>query len=352
MMPDDNEALRLVSDASWSEQDAMIDTIRPGLHRIEVPLPDSPLKSINSYVVRSEDRNLVIDTGMLRPECEAALREGLERLEVDLAATDFFITHLHADHIGLISVFATASSTVYFNRADAEINQRFVDDREGVVAWLIDGARSAGFPEDEIQNALLKHPGFKYSPPEFPPFTFLEDGDRVRAGRYDFEIVSTPGHTPGHQCLYEAEHALLLSGDHILGDITPNITVWTEDGDALGQYLASLERVRDLDVELVLPGHRSVVTDCHARIAELERHHQHRLDEITSIVESGPCNAYQAASQMTWDISAESWRTFPVVQKWFAVSEAVSHLRHLVRRDIVAGTRVEGVIQYDLKETG
>ena len=190
----------------------MIETIRTGFHRIEVPLPDSPLKSINSYVVTSDDRNLVIDTGMLRPECEAALREGIEQLEVDLEATDFFITHLHADHMGLISAFATASSRVYFNRADAEINQAFVDDPKGVFAWLIDGARSAGFPEDEIQNALIRHPGFKYSPPEFPTFTFLEDGDRVKVGVYNFEVVSTPGHTPGHQCLYEPEHSLLVSG--------------------------------------------------------------------------------------------------------------------------------------------
>jgi glyoxylase-like metal-dependent hydrolase (beta-lactamase superfamily II) len=271
---------------------------------------------------------------------------------LDLAATDFFITHLHADHIGLISAFATASSTVYFNRADARINQAFVDDPEGVFAWLIDGARSAGFPEAEIQNALLKHPGFKYSPPEFPPFTFLEDGARVRVGIYSFEVVSTPGHTPGHQCLYEPEHGLLFSGDHILGDITPNITVWAEDDDALGQYLASLDRVRRLDVELVLPGHRSVVTDCRGRIVELERHHRHRLDEITSILASGPRNAYETASRMTWDIVASSWTDFPVVQKWFAVSEASSHLRHLVSRKIVAGTSVEGVIHYALNGTG
>ena len=104
--------------------------------------------------------------------------------------------------------------------------------------------------------------------------------------------------------------------------------------------------------ELVLPGHRSFVTDCRARIAELERHHQNRLDEITSVLECGPRSAYETASRMTWDIIAASWRDFPVVQKWFAVSEAASHLRHLVRRKIVIGTSVEGVIQYALVHDG
>ncbi len=95
------------------------------------------------------------------------------------------------------------------------------------------------------------------------------------------------------------------------------------------EYLASLDRVYDLDVELVLPGHRSVIRDHRARIDELRRHHRARLDEVLSILEKGRQNVFQVASQMTWDIDFDSWESFPVAQKWFAFGEAAAHLKYL-----------------------
>jgi glyoxylase-like metal-dependent hydrolase (beta-lactamase superfamily II) len=81
----------------------MIEQIRAGLHRVVVPLPGNPLKEINSYVLTSRDRNLIIDTGMRRPECQEVLEAGLEAIGIDLDRTDFIATHLHADHAGLVS---------------------------------------------------------------------------------------------------------------------------------------------------------------------------------------------------------------------------------------------------------
>ncbi len=324
----------------------MIVEIRSDLHVIEVPLPDNPLKAINSYVVTSPDRTLVIDTGMLRPECEQALRAGLEELHVDLSATDFFITHLHADHIGLVTELATGTSKVYFNRPDAELTEALVRDPDRVFGRLVAQARAFGFSGQEIHEALERHPGFKYSPPKFPPFEFLEDGDNLQAGRFAFVVVTTPGHTPGHLCLYEPDHKLLISGDHVLGDITPNITVWREDDDSLGDYLTSLDKVGKLDVDLVLPGHRRPFTDCGGRIDELNRHHRKRLEEVLRVLRKDPSTVYEVASKMTWEIVAESWTRFPIVQKWFAVSEAASHLRYLERRGAIT-SRVSGdVIRY------
>ena len=327
----------------------MIDEVRAGLYRIEVPLPGSPLQSINSYVVTSADRTLVIDTGMMRPECERALREGLDELDVRLSATDFFITHLHADHMGLVSALATDSSTVYFNRPDNAVVAAAREDSRNFFDALIGHTRRGGFSEQEIAESLREHPGYKYSPPAYPPFRFVDDGDEIDVGEYRFLVVATPGHTPGHRCLYESQRRLLVSGDHVLGDITPNITVWGDDDDALGDYLASLDRVAELDVELVLPGHRAAFIHFHERIDELRRHHRHRLDEALAALDSGRQTAYQVAAQMTWDIVARSWEDFPVVQKWFAVSEATSHLRHLERRDQVVSAEHDGRLLYGLK---
>jgi glyoxylase-like metal-dependent hydrolase (beta-lactamase superfamily II) len=110
----------------------MVQEIRPDLFLIEVPLPNSPLKYLNSYVVRSSDRTLVIDTGLNRKVCFDALQGGLRKLGVDPGRTDFFITHLHADHFGLVSKLATPTSRVYFNRPDAELIEA-KGDRKSVV---------------------------------------------------------------------------------------------------------------------------------------------------------------------------------------------------------------------------
>jgi len=315
----------------------MTDEIKPYLYRIEVPLPDNPLRSINSYVIKGPDRNLVIDTGMMRPECEQVLRAGLDGLGVDLAVTDFFITHLHADHMGLVGELLTDTSKVYFNRPDGELIEAGRRDPKGFMEKMIDHAKRGGFPEHEVEESLRQHPGMKYSPPKYPQFYFLDDGDELAIGDYRFTVVATPGHTPGHLCLYEPTHKMLLSGDHVLGDITPNITVWREDDDSLGDYLESLGKVAELDVKLVLPGHRTSFADCRGRIAELKEHHRERLDEVLAILDGGSRTVYEIASKMTWDIKADTWDDFPVVQKWFAVSEAAAHLRHLERRGEVAG---------------
>ena len=79
----------------------MIEQVLPNIYRIEIPLPRSPLKALNSYLVKGEGRYLLIDTGQNREECKKEMLTSLKKLEVDLARTDFFITHLHVDHLGL-----------------------------------------------------------------------------------------------------------------------------------------------------------------------------------------------------------------------------------------------------------
>jgi glyoxylase-like metal-dependent hydrolase (beta-lactamase superfamily II) len=99
----------------------MTEEILPNLFRIKIPLPENPLKYLNSYVIMGSKRNLIIDTGLNQKECLDAMQTGLHKLNVDLGETDFFITHLHADHFGLVSRLVTVTSKTYFNRPDTEI---------------------------------------------------------------------------------------------------------------------------------------------------------------------------------------------------------------------------------------
>ena len=75
----------------------MYEKILPDLYKIEVPLPRSPLKALNSYLIRGDGRYLIIDTGLNRDDCRESMLAALEELNVDLHRTDFFITHIHGD---------------------------------------------------------------------------------------------------------------------------------------------------------------------------------------------------------------------------------------------------------------
>ena len=324
----------------------MIEEILANLHRIEIPLPKNPLKAINSYVIKNGERNLIIDTGWNQEECMNAMQTGLKKLGVDLKRTDFLITHLHADHFGLLPNLITDTSTIYFNRPDAD---RF----KAGFPWddFVRFARLSGYPENEIQAIRQSHPGFKFGTRENLVFHILKEGDTISTGGYAFKCVETPGHTWGHMCLYEPNKKIFVSGDHILADITPNIQLWSDEWDPLKEYLASLDKVYELDIELVLPGHRSIFRNCRKRIEELKDHHEKRLDEIISILEKGSKNAFQVASQMSWDIIYDSWDLFPVSQKWFALGEAIAHLKYLEGRGIVRRQMREQKIVFSLNSS-
>ncbi|MEI9475154.1 MAG: MBL fold metallo-hydrolase [Deltaproteobacteria bacterium] len=308
----------------------MIEEIAVDLYKIEIPLPKSPLKALNSYVIKSPERNLVIDTGWNQEECMNAMQTGLKTLGVDLRKTDFFITHLHSDHLGLLPNLISDASLVYFNRPDAD---RF---NSGIhLDDFISFARLNGFPEEELRAGLLSHPGFKFRAKAGLVFHILKEGDLIRIGDYAFTCLETPGHSWGHMCLYEPHQKILVAGDHILNEISPNIQLWSDEWNPLKAYLSSLDKVHELDIELVLPGHRGILRNGKGRIEELRHHHQERLEEITSILEKGGMNAFEIGSRMSWDIVYDSWDVFPVSQKWFAIGEVIAHLKYLEEEGIL-----------------
>jgi glyoxylase-like metal-dependent hydrolase (beta-lactamase superfamily II) len=304
----------------------MFEEILPSLYRIKVPLPGSPLKATNSYAIKGAERSLIIDTGWNREDCLAALVSGLKECGVNFKKADFFITHMHADHSGLVSALAGEEARIYFGWADAAIMKSTAP---GHWEEQTDFARRCGFPGDELEKALGGHPGRRYNPGTSLNLSVAKEGDTISIRDYLFQCIETPGHTEGHVCLYEPNKKIFLCGDHILVNITPNITLNSEERNPLKEYLMSLDKVYDLDVELVLPGHRSIFRNHKKRIRELKQHHQTRLNEVISILRNGKQNVFQIASQMTWDISYRSWDLFPPSQKWFAFGEAMAHLKYL-----------------------
>ncbi|MDR0357749.1 MAG: MBL fold metallo-hydrolase [Clostridiales Family XIII bacterium] len=308
----------------------LIREVAPRIHRILVPLPKNPLRSLNAYLVKGRssrgDRNLLIDTGFNRPECEDTLRAALRELDVDPSETDVFVTHLHSDHCGLMRKMALDGCRVYCSKSDGElINYAVTRDY-----WeeLDEMYARHGYPSRGKQN-MENHPGWEYNNREKAEFIPADEGCVFECGGYAFRAVWTPGHTPGHMCLYDGDKRILFCADHVLADITPNITVELGMNNPLKFYSDSLRKTEALDVDKTLTGHRESPDSLRERIAELRAHHASRLEELMDILSERATTAYDAASKMHWDISCKNWDNFPATQKWFAVGEAIAHLQYL-----------------------
>ena len=321
-----------------------------GLWTINIELPGNPLRNLNSYVVKAPEggRNLIVDTGFYRPECLGELVHGIEVLELKPENTDIFITHLHPDHVGNAGYLTKLGYNVVMSALDYDLMSFGPDAR-----WKdsMDLLCSEGLPDDMFVKIRERDESIVYTSGMFDARK-VYNGQMLHYGNFDFECIFTPGHSPGHMCLFDKNTGVLLLGDHVLFDITPNICAWVCMYDALGMYLDSLRKVRALDVRLPLPAHRSAGNvSLNDRIDALLDHHKRRLDEACGIIEREPgLNAYQIASRMRWHIRADGWNDFPPSQQYFAHSETVAHLDRLVITGRVISKRDEsGINRYYLK---
>ncbi len=319
----------------------MLTKVAENIYKKVVPLPNNPLREIDSYIITGE-KNLVIDTGFNRPECEQALRSAFD--ELGIKNTDLFITHLHSDHCGLVGKFADENSTVYAGETDGEL----INFEAGNLYWrmLDDLFVKYGFPRADFGSNTDIHPGRKYCHTERIDFKYVKDGDILNYGGYELRAVETPGHTPGHICLYDEKKKILFAGDHVLGLITPNISIEISMENPLQQYFDSLKKVDKLDVDLLLTAHGTPVEDMHERIKELFKHHEERLAEVESILNGQWKTAYNVAADMTWEIDCKCWDDFPLPQKWFASGEAAAHLQYLYFSGRIDREEKNGIYYY------
>jgi glyoxylase-like metal-dependent hydrolase (beta-lactamase superfamily II) len=306
----------------------MIDKIFPNIFKIELPLPGIALETNNAYYLSSSSRNLLIDTGLNHPKALETISRALGSLEAHLENTDIFLTHFHADHAGLASSLATEHTRIFVSRSDAGklINGLNWDD-------MFSFATLHGFPQNLIQNVEFDHPENIFRISKKPTLTLIDTGQVVRVGELVLETIGTPGHTNGHLCLYERNSRLFFSGDHILENITPNIQLWSNDENPVGDFLTSLAHVYDMSISSVLPGHQGVFKNCRKVILELKEHHQKRSAEILSVLkEHNYRNSFQLASKVNWDVPYSSWEELPAFHKWLATGEVIAHVKFLERQ--------------------
>jgi glyoxylase-like metal-dependent hydrolase (beta-lactamase superfamily II) len=306
--------------------------VAQGIYQVQIPLPFA-LRIVNCYLLRDGDGWTIVDTGINTPEGQAVWWGAFTALNIqprDLRR--ILLTHVHPDHYGmagwlqalaaqqdhLLPVYTSPremlqASTIWENYGSV----RFGD-------WLI----SQGMPEEmaravdagleDTRLMTLPHP------PEMLP---IYDGDTLTIGERDFRLMLADGHSDGQLMLYDAHDHLMLSGDHVLMKITPNIGQWTHtDPFPLQRYRASLTQLQDLEVRLALPGHKALIHDWRGRIAELLAHHDERLQHTRDALAQGNRTPYEVALVIFQHMkfTPHEWR--------FALAEALAHMDELERR--------------------
>jgi len=338
----------------WFSQDSsfklglmfMIKEVFPNIFLIKVPLPYSPLGHLNSYLIRSKDKRLLIDTGLNFPQAFQSLCRGLSEAGTKPEElTEILLTHFHVDHVGLIPRFKEVSKSIrlLIHRVEADASKFMLRDFEDYKEHMETFLTSNGAPTSIAKNLQRFHPAF-FTPQAYQELAMealpVEDDQEISVGDYNFQVLWTPGHSPGHICLYEPSLRTLISGDHLLPTITPHIAQFMENMDPLTDYLNSLERIEKLDVEVVLPAHEETFTNHRERIKQLRDHHEQRLMEILNGLKAGSLTAYTLASRVHWNVNYKSWDDFPTFQKYLALGETVAHLNLLEQKGLVKRIKV------------
>lgn len=304
--------------------------VTEGIYQVRQPLPFA-LNIVNCYLLRDGDGWTVVDTGLNTPPARDAWKAAFDHLHIrpdDIRR--IILTHVHPDHYGMAGwlqslVEDAPPPPVYTSAREAELagilwNPRRLQEDVVFEQFLV----SSGMTPDMAQTVAhgvqstgaltLPHPATIHT---------LVAGDTLEIGERRFTILHAPGHSDGQLIFYDAADKLMLSGDHILMKITPNIGLWPDtEPDPLGRFMRSLRDLNAYEVRLALPGHKALITDWQGRIEELLAHHEARLLHTLEAT-AGGATVYETSLEIfeIGHFSPHEWR--------FAIVETLAHLDYL-----------------------
>ena len=312
----------------------MATAIIPAIYKLVVPLPYNPPGATNIYLLRGDDGYLLIDTGWNSDQAFHALREELDDVGADFKdIKQIVVTHAHPDHYGLVGkVRELSKAKIYMHRRDEEIFRTRYAASEEYMRQSEEWFDRNGVPHREIPVIRMPPGGPRRTTLLQQPDIYLDGGEPISTGIFNLKVIWTPGHSPGHICLYEPKHKLLFAGDDILPVTVPNISLTPgSTANPLGDFLKSLALVRNLDVTTVLPAHESIFHDLKKRADEIIELRATRSDEIIHGLGTDSKTAYEISNLITWmpQFGGVKFRDLMPMDQRAAVSETLAHLRDL-----------------------
>ena len=304
--------------------EAKVREVYPGVFVIHLPLPMKPT-IVNVTLLHSGDEWALVDTGVSTADSFDALTAALRQVGcAPQKISKLISTHHHPDHFGSSKAYKELTgAAVYLHPLEYEASKSYAPK-----------GRSEESIRFFLQHGIPLHRFVKVpSPGEFwdklyvptAPDHFMEDGDIIRVGSFELEVITTPGHTPGHCVLYLRQQQLMIVGDHLLPKITPHVGVFPGGPtNPLADFIASQKKVQGFDVDLVLPAHGGVYADHRHRANQIIQHHRYRMQEMLDTIRRQSRTAYDVATiSFSFDTNSPLTIQFP------ATFETLAHLEYL-----------------------
>ncbi len=309
--------LILYSDVELSE-------IRPWVFELRLPIPWEDGR-VNCFLFPDGDRVDLVDCGMKSEASYTLIREAIREVAGPAARIGrLVVTHIHPDHYGGAGELTERDGAALFlHRLEVPmVHPRYLE-IEHLVEEVGHHLRLHGVPEREADIIKNTSRGLREFVRTATPALQLDGTESIRLGSRRLRVEWTPGHSPGHVCLFDPDSRLLFAGDQLLPDVSPNIGLHPQSTpDPLHEYLDGLRRLAAYEPELILPAHGRPFEDAPARVRILESHHKRRLEQIVDIVGRG--------KETGWDVALELWGPRDhFYEKRLALQEALAHLQAL-----------------------
>jgi glyoxylase-like metal-dependent hydrolase (beta-lactamase superfamily II) len=312
--------------------------VAPGIYQLILPNPAySALRYVNAYIVQGNDGYLLIDTGW-DDEALASLEKQLKKIGIDFKdITQIVVTHAHPDHYGLASRLKQLSGAkLALHHLEIEAIELRYSDEADFLSWLDQWWHANGVSTTEAKEFREDFQKITrvFISPVLPDVT-LHGGEIISTGVFNLQVLETPGHSAGHISLYEPDQKILFTGDHILPNITTNIGISLllsqSSTNPLDDYLNSLNEIKQLEVNLILPGHENRFVGLEGRVEELMQHHKQRTVEAAKKIKTEPKTTHQIATELTWlpEKKKMGWRDLDLWSQRLAIAETAAHLELL-----------------------
>ena len=326
------EVTGLRAHRAWQERAfPPVERVTDRVWSVPVPVPDSPIRYTFCYLLMGDDDAVVVDPGWDSQQGWESLIAGLRDAGVDPSEIGgIVVTHIHPDHHGLSARLAAVAPDAWIGMMPADavlLRDEFVQGRPRAEReWLF----RQGVGPEEIAEVETDPARFAAFAAMASPTRNLADDSMLPLSGRRIRVIATPGHTPGHLCLYDEDENLLLTGDHVLPRISPNVGLQPFTADPpLGPYLRSLERIRSYDDAEVLPAHEWRFRGLSSRVDQLLAHHQERCEEILSVLAlQGPLSPWGLTTRLTWSRPWDQVRGF---QRRAALAETRAHIEYLAQ---------------------